>query len=227
MRTKLALKEKLFRLATKYRNKNTHPQIRLPDSISPIDANTLFSGNGSEKRILELGAGWGEFCVEWMKSHPDHSYVAFEIKWDRIKQIIKQTEIFQLAQLRIVPINFNWFLEEILPQRAFDRVIINFPDPWPKKRHWKHRLVNSHFPDRIKKILRENGTVFLATDYGPYARKILSTFRNRDDFEPVYPWPHYSRFAPADHPKTRFETIHLNDGRSPYYQEWRLISGKS
>ena len=189
-----------------------------------MDSSALFSENSGERRILELGAGWGEFCIEWMKSHPDHSYVAFEIKWDRIKQIIKQAEIFKLVQLRIVPINLNWFLEEILPQRAFDRIIINFPDPWPKKRHWKHRLVNPNFPDRIEKILRENGTVFLATDYGPYARKILSIFRNHPNFEPVYPWPHYKRVAPEEHPQTRFEAIHLNDGRLPYYQEWRLVS---
>lgn len=215
------IRDKLIHIATRPRAIHKNKYVIVPSEMKRFREDALFQDQNS-RRILELGAGWGEFCATWMEKNPQDEYVAFEIKPERIKRLIKQLNKLECDRVKIVPINFNWFLEEILPDDTFDMIIINFPDPWPKKRHWKHRLVTDQFPERIKTALKKGGVVHLATDYGPYARKMLGIFRKRDDFEPVYPWPNYLRERPEQFPPTRFEEIHQNDGKRSYYQEWRL-----
>ena len=219
------LREKLFEIARKPRAFHRHPLVILPRALEPIPSEALFPSSGP--RILELGAGWGEFCLKWLENHPEHNYVAFEIKGDRILNLLRRSDRLGIRNLRIIPVNFNWFLESILPPEAFDSVIINFPDPWPKKRHWKHRLIQEDFPARIRSLLRRQGTVRAATDYGPYARKILRTFRNSPLFEPLYPWPHYVRTRPPELPETRFERRHARAGLRSYYQGWKLSDARA
>jgi tRNA (guanine-N7-)-methyltransferase len=174
-------------------------------------------------RVLELGSGWGEFCVDWMLKNPDHEYIALEIKGDRIKNLSKKLEQSGITGAKILPVNFNWFLSELFTPGSFDLIIINFPDPWPKKRHWKHRLVQYGFPEKIARLLRPEGKVYLATDYGPYARKIISIFRRSPVFTNEYSQPDYLRKRPEGFPKTKFETIHIALKKRPYYTCWRLV----
>lgn len=211
---------KLFKLAIRRRSFHDHPLVLVPDRMEPLPAERLFS-RGNSRKILELGAGWGEFSLEWLERYPEDELVLFEIKGERIGRILKNAGRRGISNLRIIPINFNWFLEELLPAAGFDRIIINFPDPWPKKRHWKHRLIVPAFPERMKKILKPGGEINIATDYAPYARKILGIFRRHPDFLSALPRPEYRRERPAGHPLTRFEQIHLAEGRIPYYQCWR------
>lgn len=215
------VREKLIRISTRKRPLHKHSEIVSPQGIQAIPESVLFDDDKS-RRILELGAGWGEFCVAWKERFPEDNYVAFEIKGDRIKKLLKGIEQKDLKHIRIVPVNFNWFLEEILPPSAFDLIIINFPDPWPKKRHWKHRLVQEGFPERMAGLLRPGGEIHLATDYGPYARKMLGVMRKSPLFSPVYAWPHYLREKPPELPGTRFEQMHLEAGKLPYYQKWKV-----
>ncbi|MDH5655384.1 MAG: tRNA (guanine-N(7)-)-methyltransferase [Spirochaetia bacterium] len=217
--------EKLFRIAAVKRGYKLHKSIVVPEKLTPLTKDLLIS-RPEGFTVLELGAGSGEFAAEWVKKHPEHNYIAFEIKGHRIKSLLGEIDRFGLNSIKIIPVNFKWFLNEILPGHFADLVIINFPDPWPKKRHWKHRLIDQEFPIKISEIVKEGGIVHIATDYGPYARKVLSVFRNSEMFIPEYDFPHYKRTKPDDFPSTRFEKIHENDGKKSYYQQWRLIHGR-
>ncbi len=213
--------EKAFdRIKQRNLGKN-EPGLLVPTSLCPMEETALFSAARS-CHVLELGAGWGEFAVQWSVSHPDHEYTAFEINWDRIRKLLNNIDKLKLTNLKIIPMNFVWFMDEILPAHSFDLVIVNFPDPWPKRRHRKHRLIDNSFPGRMKKILRPGGEISIATDYGPYARKILSIFRKAGAFSSVYRNPDYIRKTPDGYPPTKFETIFLNQKRTPYYQRWKL-----
>ena len=216
-----SVRKKLITISTRKRPIHNHSSVLFLEGVEAIPPGRLFCGKGGQ-RILELGSGWGEFCVSWMENHPEDSYVAFEVKGDRIRRLTRNLDRREIGGVRILPVNFSWFLEELLPEKSFDWIIVNFPDPWPKKRHWKHRLVQGDFPDRMKRLLRPGGVIHLATDYGPYARKMLSLFRKRSDFAPVYPWPHYLRSRPANWPSTRFEEMQTEIGKIPYYQRWVL-----
>lgn len=214
--------QKLVEIVTRRRPIHNDSRVIHVTSIEKLPVHTLFHRDESH-HILELGAGWGEFCIQWMQKHTDHEYVAFELKGDRIKRLLKDLDRYQITGVSVISINFNWFLEQILPDNTFDEIIINFPDPWPKKKHWKHRLVQESFPDRIIGLLRNEGIIHIATDYGPYARKILGIFRRRSDFKSLYAFPDYKRIRPESFPGTRFEEIHTGDGKRPYYQSWKKI----
>ena len=218
------LENKLFQIVSGKKSYQNHPSIIIPEKLSPIAQEKLLS-NPDSFSVLELGAGSGEFAHSWMIQNPGHNYVAFEVKKERIQTILKGIDRNKLYSIKIIPVNFKWFLSEILPQKMFDLIIVNFPDPWPKKRHWKHRLVDQDFPIKTAGLLKSGGIIHLATDYGPYARKILSIFRRCNLFEPVFPHPDYIRLKPEAFPSTRFEKIHIQDGKRSYYQQWRLIDG--
>ncbi len=217
-------KKKLFEIARAPRKIHSFPEILLPKSLDePLRENELFSNVHSYK-ILELGCGWGEFMIEWLKKNPKHEYIAFEIENRRIRFALQnfiKEKVSSQAHLKIIPINFSWFLTEILPKHCFDEMIINFPDPWPKRRHWKHRLIqNEFFLEQTYELLKEKGRISINTDFGPYARKILKLFRNSKNFTALYPWPNYIRTHPPELPYTTFEKIHLSNHLRPYYQTW-------
>ena len=220
------LKQKLFAIATRPSKLHTEAEIVLPDTSGRIREEQLFRSEKHRKhrkyrRVLELGSGSGEFLAQWLQEHPEDDYTAFEIKSKRIRKTLAYIRKANLnVHLKVVPINFNWLLEDILPPRSFDIVIINFPDPWPKSRHWKHRLVQKGFDKRIHALLGKQARIYLSTDYGPYARKILSLFRQSPYFHSFYPWPHYLREHPQNLPFSRFEKIHQNEGRRSYYFCW-------
>ncbi len=192
-----------------------HPAILNPDASGRIEPDRLFSKD-STFHVLELGAGFGELCTHYLKEHPDHDYTAFEIKWDRIRVILKRAG--SAPGLRIVPVDFDWFFESMLPARSFDRVIIFFPDPWPKRRHWKHRLIQPDFPERLRGLLRPGADVYLATDYSPYARRMLRIFRD-SAFRPLYPYPHFVRENPFA-VTTHFEKI-KSERQKPFFMAWK------
>jgi tRNA (guanine-N7-)-methyltransferase len=214
---------RLFSITTRHRPIHDQPEVLLPrEPRSPLLPEQLFRAP-EHRHVLELGSGWGEFAAGWLATHPDDDYVAFEIKGDRIRRTLKYVRKLDGGHIRIIPVNFTWFLEEILPPHSFDWIIVNYPDPWPKRRHWKHRLVQPGFPQRMSELLRPRGIVHLASDYGPYARRMIRYFRGSPLFESVFPPPDYVRRRPDDMPLTRFGQITGDrEGRTPYFTRWRL-----
>ncbi len=215
----LELEKKLFSIVQKPAKYKLHRSIIVPSVLAPIPVEQLFNSMNTF-HVLELGCGWGEFALEWLKQNPQHEYIAFEVKADRIKKLLNKIDKNHINNLKIVPVNFQWFFKEILPENSFDLIIINFPDPWPKKRHWKHRLIQKSFLEKAYSLLRYNGNIYIATDYGPYARKIISLFRKSQYFIPVLPWPNYLRKRLSLFPESKFERI-TSKTRKPYYTLWK------
>ncbi|MFN3603347.1 MAG: tRNA (guanine(46)-N(7))-methyltransferase TrmB [Leptonema sp. (in: bacteria)] len=215
------LQEKLLKIIQKPAKYKQHPNTIVPEAIIPIPKEILFDQLDSY-HILELGCGWGEFALEWLRSRPQDEYIAFEIKKDRIKKLLKKIDAIQLKNLKILIVNFEWFLEEILPKNSFDLIIINFPDPWPKKRHWKHRVIKEENLIKFYELLRNQGKIYIATDYGPYARKIISLFRKSKFFLPLIPFPNYTRTKIKLFPESKFEN-RISKTKKPYYTLWKKV----
>lgn len=226
--TAIELRQKLFREATRFRPYLAHDWIVLPEAMQPVAPELLFRNDAARKRVLELGAGWGEFAWEYIGRDLEIDYIAFEIKPERIHRLIRYIETMPGAHLRVVPINFKWFLEEILPACSFDLIIINFPDPWPKRRHRKHRLIQAGVGSRLAGLLRPGGILHLATDYAPYARRMLRVMRDTPELTSVFSDPDYRRLRPHDFPGTYFEARSIKAGTRPYYLRFRKnISAQS
>ncbi|PJZ71114.1 tRNA (guanine-N7)-methyltransferase [Leptospira perolatii] len=163
---------------------------------------------------LELGSGWGEVAIELARENPSTGFILMEKKFDRMRKTIRNLEKKGLNNVRILSVNFNWFLEDIFEKEIFDEILLNFPDPWPKKRHHKHRTVNSRFLESILYLLTPQGRFRFATDYGPYARRVIHLFRNDKRFEPIGGEYELHR---SNFPISHFERVKQASGSRIYY----------
>lgn len=166
--------------------------------------------------VLELGSGWGEVAIELAKSHPNTGFLLMEKKINRIIATEKLQKEANLDNIRYMTVNFQWFFGELLEKGVFDTVLINFPDPWPKRKHHKNRMMTSAMLEQISELLKPGGRLLFATDYGPYARKTISLFRKTKQF--LTKGKEYS-FERPNFPKSFFETEKQNEGKKIYYLE--------
>lgn len=169
---------------------------------------------GTTHFVLELGSGWGEVAIELAKNHHQTGYLLMEKKVNRIIHTEKQRKMLGLENIRYMTVNFQWFFDELLEKEIFDKIIINFPDPWPKKKHRKNRLMQPHMLQQICTLLKPGGELLFATDYGPYARKTISLFRNFPNL--IWTDKEYE-FERPDFPISFFETEKRNEGKRIYY----------
>ena len=125
---------------------------------------------------VELGTGDGSFLVQWARLHPGHNFLGVERLLGRLRKVDRKALRAGLTNLRLMRIEASYFTEYLLPGRSVRALHIYFPDPWPKRRHWKHRLVNEHFAAAVSRTLLPGGMVFLRTDNSDYLARMISIF---------------------------------------------------
>ena len=129
-------------------------------------------------RYLEIGSGMGETTVSIARSHPQNDYLAIEVYTPGVGSLLKQIEEFKLTNLRIVQHDAVEVVNNMLPQEYLDGIHIFFPDPWPKLRHHKRRLIQPKFISLLCKHLKLGGYIHVATDWNNYADQILEVMSN-------------------------------------------------
>jgi tRNA (guanine-N7-)-methyltransferase len=154
----------------------------LPSIDDPIDLARLFS-NGRPLEV-ELGCGDGSFLVQYAASHPGHNFIGVERLLGRLRKVNRRGARAGLENLRLVRIEAGYFLQYLLPPNSVAALHIYFPDPWPKRKHWKHRLIDEKFPGLAARVLRREGAVHLRTDDIPYFAQMTGVFKSAPQFEP-------------------------------------------
>ena len=129
-------------------------------------------------RYLEIGSGMGETTVSIARSHPQNDYLAIEVYTPGVGSLLKQIEEFKLTNLRIVQHDAVEVVNNMFPQEYLDGIHIFFPDPWPKLRHHKRRLIQPEFISLLCKRLKLGGYIHVATDWNNYADQILEVMSN-------------------------------------------------
>lgn len=129
-------------------------------------------------RYLEIGSGMGETTVSIARSHPQNDYLAIEVYTPGVGSLLKQIEEFKLTNLRIVQHDAVEVVNNMFPQEYLDGIHIFFPDPWPKLRHHKRRLIQPEFISLLSKHLKLGGYIHVATDWNNYADQILEVMSN-------------------------------------------------
>lgn len=129
-------------------------------------------------RYLEIGSGMGETTVSIARSHPQNDYLAIEVYTPGVGSLLKQIEEFKLTNLRIVQHDAVEVVNNMFPQKYLDGIHIFFPDPWPKLRHHKRRLIQPEFISLLSKHLKLGGYIHVATDWNNYADQILEVMSN-------------------------------------------------
>jgi len=132
---------------------------------------------------VELGSGDASFLVEYARRNPGRNFIGVERLLGRLQKLDRKGRRAGLANLRGVRIESAYFLQYLLPPHAASALHIYFPDPWPKKKHRRHRLINENFPALARAALAPGGTVYLRTDDADYFQQMTEVFDAAKEFE--------------------------------------------
>jgi tRNA (guanine-N7-)-methyltransferase len=133
---------------------------------------------------VELGSGDGGFLAQWAALHPDTNFIGVERLLGRLRKLDKKGLRAGLTNLRLLRIEAGYCLTWLLPPSSIQALHVYFPDPWPKRRHWKNRLVNAHFVQAAAAALVPGGRVYFRTDSPDYLSQIQTVFGASADFVP-------------------------------------------
>src|SRR5258706_1484787 len=147
---------------------------RLPSVLERIDLASIFPK--PQPLEVELGSGDGSFLVDYARLRPEHNFIGVERLLGRIRKLDRKARRGALANVRGVRIESSYFLEYLLPPNSATALHIYFPDPWPKRKHRRHRLVNERFPALAWQALAPGGKVYLRTDDQDYFEQMVAGF---------------------------------------------------
>ena len=179
----------------------------LPEHYLPGSNKLTSLTNNHEKVILEIGFGNGDNTTFLASQNPNALIIAAEVYLSGIGSLLASISEHSFTNIKIFDKDVRELLLQV-DQEIFDEVYIICPDPWPKARHHKRRLVQHEFLKLLAKVLKKNGTVYISTDWDNYAESMQEEIeRTKDDFE-------FKKISNEGMPVTRFQKRAMNEGRS-------------
>jgi tRNA (guanine-N7-)-methyltransferase len=172
------------------------------EGVGPLHLPGLF---GREAPChLEIGFGMGDALAELAQAHPERNYLGVDVHEAGIGRLLHLLAERGLDNVRVARGDAVSLLRERIALRALDAVLVFFPDPWPKKRHHKRRLIQPPFVDLLASRLTAGGLLHLATDWAPYATWMLEAIEPSGCFVNEADSGHFAP-DPGERPTTRFE----------------------
>lgn len=190
------------------------PKYGIPFADSLLDLEQIFGR--SAPKFLEIGFGMGETTVTIAKDHPQYDYLAIDVHTPGVGSLLKQIDESGLVNVRVIQHDAVEVLQRVLPSDCLDGVHIFFPDPWPKARHHKRRLIQPEFIALLCRHLKRGGYIHAATDWEDYAAQILEVLSSESQLAntAIDPAP-----RPESRPLTKFEQRGLRLGHGV----WDLV----
>lgn len=185
-------------------------RFELP-AAGELDPRRLFSPEVGEI-WLEVGFGAGEHLAAQARANPHHGLIGCEVFENGIVKLLAETKRDGLGNLRLFIDDARRLIAALRPA-SLARVFILFPDPWPKERHKKRRIVSRQTLDELARAMSDGAELRLATDDMDYARAMLERAGRHVDFECLARGPDDWRSRPADWPMTRYERKAVSAGR--------------
>lgn len=186
------------------------PRYGLPYAAAPLDLASVF-GRAAPK-ILEIGCGMGETTAQIAAAHPENDYLGIEVHTPGVGSLLKEIATRELTNLRVIQHDAVEVLRDMILPGALAGMHIYFPDPWPKKRQQKRRLIQPPFVALLASRLAPGGYLHCATDWEEYAEQMLAVL----SAEPLLANTAHTTtgFAPrpAWRPQTKFEARGLRLG---------------
>ena len=171
---------------------------REPERTVPLPASLIYQLSSYVERIdvaqvfqkaqplqLELGSGDGSFLAQWAVLNPAFNFLGVERLLGRLRKLERKGQRVGLTNLRALRIEASYLLNYLLPGRAVHSLHVYFPDPWPKRKHRKNRLVNESFPTSAARVLASGGAVYLRTDDADYFAQMRAVFGANAQFHAV------------------------------------------
>jgi tRNA (guanine-N7-)-methyltransferase len=197
-------------------------QVRLPEN-GTLDPASLFA-QSPERLWLEIGFGGGEHLAAQAAAHPQIGLIGCEPFVSGVARLLALLDARGLSNIRLFTDDAR-LLMQALRDACLERIFVLFPDPWPKTRHHKRRIVNPATAAEFARLLRPGGELRMATDDMGYARAMLLALRRQPALQWLARRPTDWRERPADWPQTRYESKALAAGRGCVYLRFRRASG--
>lgn len=175
-------------------------KLIIPFTEEKIDFVSCF-GNGNPV-VLEIGFGMGITTAEIAQANPDKNYLGIEVHRPGIGRLLWEIEKRGLSNIRIIEYDAVQAVEKMIPCGSLDAIHIFFPDPWPKKRHHKRRLIQRPFTASLAACLKNSGYLYMVTDWEDYALFAMEELSGTEGLRNAY-----EGFAPTQEwrPRTKFE----------------------
>jgi len=184
------------------------------------DWSSLFQSDSPLK--LEIGFGTGNFLIEMAIREPGSNFVGLDFYHKGIRKIITRINKLKLENIRIVYGDAREKIPQIFKDNEIKEAFINFPDPWPKKRHIKRRLIKPQFIKSLSQKLEKNGEIHIATDSKNYAQEILVNFQTESSLLNKNGKLGYLDKRDG-RPKTKYEKNFLSLGENIFYMDFIKI----
>jgi tRNA (guanine-N7-)-methyltransferase len=184
------------------------PQLAIPEGemLAPLG---LFAGKAREA-WLEIGFGGGEHLAGQAAKHPDIGFLGAEPFLEGVAKLLSEIAHENLGNVRVRRGDARDLVEQLSPQ-SIDRVFILFPDPWPKTRHRKRRLIQPDFVTELARVMKPGARLRFATDWADYASRALADILRDGRFDWSAERADDWRKPPADHVTTRYQEKRLGD----------------
>ena len=168
----------------------------------PLDLHAIF--NREAPRVLDIGTGMGETTLRLARQHPENDYLAVEVHRPGIGRLLYGIAEYGLTNIRVINHDAVEVVNQQIPVESMTSIYIHFPDPWPKKRHHKRRLVQPGFINRLTTRMKLEGQLYLATDSRDLAEYMLAVC---DAENGLINLAGYGNFSPRPRwrPLTKFE----------------------
>ena len=183
------------------------PRYGLDAGGPPLDLDGVFGR--SAPRVLEIGFGDGGVLLELARNRPEYDFLGIEVHRPGVGRLLHRLAEAELTNVRVICADAVVLLRERFRDASLDRINIFFPDPWPKKRHHKRRLIQPPVVALLAARLRPDGLLHLATDWPPYAEQMLEGVTASGVF--VNLAEGFAR-GPGDRPPSKFERRGLRLG---------------
>lgn len=169
----------------------------------------IFEGYAGAPLELDLGCGDGGFLMDLAGHHPDRQFLGVERLLGRVRKVCRKAKRRGLENVRVLRLDTAYAVKWLLPLGAFSRIHLLFPDPWPRKKHHKRRIVNPEVVKAVHALLAPGGEFLFKTDHAEYFEDASACILASGIFEAV-PWPE-DAFV---YPLTDFEKLWLSEGKT-------------
>ena len=193
------------------------PRFGIAFAAAPLDLAAAF-GRPAPK-ILEIGFGMGETTARIAAENPGNDYLGVEVHTPGVGALLKRLQEQALTNVRVVQHDAVEVVREMIAEGSLAGIHVFFPDPWPKKRHHKRRLLQPEFARLLASRLAPGGYLHAATDWQEYAEHILATLSNEPELANRHP-------AFAERPDTRPETKFEQRGLRLGHGTWDIVFEK-
>ncbi len=195
------------------------PEYGIDFQSSPLEIETLT--RGFEALKLEIGFGNGDALLAMAANDPRSFYLGVEVHQPGVGRCLNSIHDSAISNIRLIAHDAIEVMQHMLPAQSLDRVFLFFPDPWPKKRHHKRRIVNRQFRDLLFGLLKPGACLHMATDWQDYAEHMAAEMISDARYKNLGDENGYAK-RPVYRPVTRFENRGLKIGHGV----WDLVFQK-